>query len=104
MKPDTKPHKLPLAGVAKRAGFRAVIEGPTYLELAGQGDIEALKEICTRIVQKSVRDHVTLILRGEHGRRTLLDIGERGERTGKLPDAKRGWVCKPHLLNPQKEL
>ena len=42
-----------------------------------------------------------LILREKHGRRTLLDIGERGERTGKLPDAKREWVCKPHLLNPQ---
>ena len=94
-------HKLPLAGVAKRAGFHVVIEGPTYLELSGPGDIEALKAACTRIMQKSERDHVMLILRGKHGRRTLLDIGERGERTGKLPDAKRGWVCKPHLLNPQ---
>lgn len=104
MKPDTKPYGLPLAGVAERAGFHVVVKGPTYLELADHGDIEALKATCGRIVRKSERDHVTLILRGENGERTLLDVGERGERTGRLPSVECRWVREPRSSIPRKEL
>ena len=77
-----------LANLARCCGFQVLVEAsPSCIELTGDGRWHVFAHECLRYVKRSLRDHVTIIVRDPLGGRELRDLGEKGERRAVLPYA-----------------
>lgn len=66
-----------LADVARTCGYQVISNnGPTCMEVAGNGDWERLQKASEQFVERSSRyDHVSVIVQSEDGKRELRDVG-----------------------------
>ena len=80
-----------LADIAVACGYTIVKlpsdrRGNNFLELSGNGRWHALARESMSWLRRTTRyDHVMFILQDPLGGREVIDIGEKGERRGRLP-------------------